>query len=208
LNVLVVGAKGNMGKRYCAILRQLGHLPICVDLPWPAVVPDDWRYAIVATPTDSHLEAAYQLADITEYNPIKRHVLMEKPVAKSLSDSHRVYTVLGESNMQLNCVNQYNYLPEVELGEKGNAKSWYRYFNHGKDGIHWDCFQIYALASASVELSHKSAWWDCGINGRRVSLSGMCWAYIDMIEDWLGAQNRVWGWDVIERTTLRVLENA
>jgi hypothetical protein len=207
LNVLVIGAKGNMGRRYCAILRHLGHEPLEIDVPWPAKLPQDWTHAIVATPTDTHWDAICELTDaLTSLEP-RRYVLCEKPVATSLRELNAIRMEVQSANIQLNCVNQYNYLPEVTniATDEGNP-SWYYYYNHGKDGLHWDCFQIYALATDLVDLNESSPIWDCGINGMKVSIAGMDWAYIDMIEDWLGPQKHVWGWDVIERTTRRILE--
>jgi hypothetical protein len=204
LNVLLVGAKGAMGRRYSAILRHLGHVPMGVDLPWPEAVPE-WDHAIVATPTDTHWEACCQLTDSVKSTDRRRSVLVEKPVATNLNELRAIRMELESSGMALHCVNQYQYLPEVR-NETHEGPSWYRFYNHGKDGLHWDCFQIYALAGGGVELAEHSPWWDCGINGQRINLTHMDWAYIDMIEDWLGPQKHVWGWDVIERTTRRILE--
>jgi hypothetical protein len=205
MDVLIVGAKGNMGNRYSVILRHLGRSPVRVDLPWPAVVPD-WRYAIVATPTDAHLESIYQLVSSTPDETQKRFVLIEKPVTKSMSELYRIKDVLDKSNMQLNCVNQYNYLPEVVRASK-TGPSWYSYYKHGKDGLWWDCFQIMALAKKEAWFDAKSPWWDCVINGERIDIKHMDLAYVEMISDWLGPQKRVWGWDTIEKTTLRILDN-
>jgi 8-oxo-dGTP pyrophosphatase MutT (NUDIX family) len=212
MRVLVVGAKGNMGKRYCSILRYLGHEPVEIDEPWPDIIPQDWTHAIVATPTLQHWAGACDLLSHTQDTTVVRHVLMEKPISFSLHLTAAIREILEESNMRLSVVNQYNYLPEVRNAPPrapgGELRpSWYRFYNHGKDGLHWDCFQIYALAEGEVQLSNTCPLWDCAINGQRIDIAHMDWAYIDMVDDFLHDQKRVWRWDVIDRTTRRILEN-
>lgn len=204
-NILVVGARGNMGRRYLACLRALGLKPVAIDQPWPDIVPQ-WTRAIIASETSAHWAAVLDLIQHTPEDGQYRHVLMEKPVAKSVVFARAIYDALTRHRMRLFCVNQYQYLPGViEDQERGvMGRTSYDYYNHGRDGLHWDCFQLYALARGEVQLREGSPVWRCEINGREMSSCDMDPAYLSMLEDWLGPQRYSWKWPTIHWTTARV----
>ena len=192
-----------MGRRYSAILRHLGHTVDAVDIG--DAIRVGWDHAIVATPTETHSEVLTQLA--CQPPTKRRSVLMEKPLAKSIGDTERMFLAAEETDIDLYCVNQYGHLPEAQsfIFRKDMASS-YDYYNSGKDGLVWDCFQIFALASDTVTLKNDSPWWKCTINGERLSSANMDIAYVRMVEDFLGLKRRVWGREIVLKTTARILE--
>lgn len=170
--IALVGARGNMGKRYSSIMRWLQIPFIEFDLH---NIDDIYYYkqeiksVILATPTEAHTENLMFLKDL---GPI----LCEKPISKSWDD---IKFILSEK-IPVKMVNQYEYL--AEKGSKG--VSHYHYFKSGDDGLHWDCINIIGLADFPPEISNNSPVWRCAINGIQLRLSDMDWAYCRMIEDW------------------------
>ena len=194
--ILLVGAKGNMGSRYSAILRHLGetHYSIDIDDPWPET--KRVKKVIIATPTCSHLN------DIQVANEMypSADILCEKPISRHSEDLE----LMRVNRKRLYCVNQYAHLfPDtlVPLDDGGTSDN---YFKHGGDGLAWDCFQLFALAEGPVELRENSPIWKCRINGYPYSIGSMDRAYIRMIHDFLGDMETVWGWDKIVETTRKV----
>lgn len=199
MKVAVFGAAGNMGRRYSAILKHLGHEAI------PVEIGDDCLAAatgaekvIVATPTNTHLDV---LRAINGHGgPFAIDVLCEKPVVTTAAD---LAEVLSLKWVNINCVNQYNFLPD--RGEQANALSYYNYYNHGKDGLLWDCFQIIGLAKDRIVLAEDSPVWKCVINGVSLCPDQMDQAYVDMIDDFLIGQMATWHSEHIARITNKIL---
>jgi hypothetical protein len=86
---------------------------------------------------------------------------------------------------------QYDYIKVRGLDEK-HGWSGYNYYNHGKDGLAWDCLQIIGLAhdSTQLEVQETSPYWLAYLNGYKLSLSDMDQAYIDMLRDWVSIPKR------------------
>jgi hypothetical protein len=201
MKVLIVGAKGNMGGRYSAIVSALGHevVPLDEDEGFSCeniVVECD--HAIVATPTETHVES---IRDIERYTDVA-HILCEKPLCKTIE----MVDCLFKEFPNLYCVNQYAHLFEAAQFKQryGFASSW-NYTNSGKDGLVWDCFQLFALANGALYLSNESPIWTCVINGVWINHANMAFAYGAMIHDFLGPKKNTWGRDVVMRTTERIL---
>lgn len=210
MNVLVLGGRGNMGRRYVSILKHLGCEAIAIDFPHTL---KELRMAlqmvervIIATPTEIHLESLQQIY-LNAPNNLK--VLCEKPLSKDRKELDRAFWM---QNVNLFVVNQYAYLPEAHsFLNKGKGEAWghptkYSYFNSGRDGLMWDCWQLFGLASDIVQLSNDSPIWQCRINDIPVSISGMDRAYIDMVQDFIGKGERLWGEEMVRKTTERVFK--
>ena len=112
--------------------------------------------------------------------------------------------VVAKERFNLYVVNQYQYLPGIRANAT-KGPSHYDYYNTGKDGKYWDCFQIIALAKDGFHIENKSPVWKCCINGVDCNLSQMDSAYVHMIDDFLGEKRHLWGMDVIEETTRKIL---
>lgn len=79
-------------------------------------------------------------------------------------------------------VNQYAFLNG--LGVAGET-TYYNYWNHGKDGLLWDCISLVGLATGRVILEEDSPVWLCEVNGAKHFASEMDYAYVDMMKNWL-----------------------
>lgn len=192
-----------MGKRYCAILKHLGHTPLLVDLN-TRLPTEEFDHAIIATPTDDHLRS---INEVLEWFPRTKHILCEKPIAKSSPVLlGAFFDSLHSDGVNLYCVNQYQYLLDMDYALMTKGESWYSYYNSGKDGLHWDCFQIYALAKAEVVVDNDSPSWGCKINGTLIRPGDMDDAYIEMIRDFVGEKKNMWGKDIVLKTTEKILE--
>jgi hypothetical protein len=170
-----MGFKGSMGKRYGAILRYLGHTFKKIDLDTPKHEAE-WNiknstHLIIATPTDIHDQ---NIVESVELNKDIR-ILCEKPVVTNLSFLH----TLSEYDITM----QMQYTELTSPSDSGFSQ--YNYFNHGKDGIVWDCFQVIALAKGEVKIFEDSPIWSCDLNGRSLRLSDMDMAYVKYTDKWL-----------------------
>ena len=173
--VLVVGSEGNMGRRYSAILRHLGIEVLGLDVDRLASMSQilSCDGAIIATPTNNHAE---QIRKMKRYGFT---VLCEKPIARSFSEVEECIEKYAGPDFQM--INQYRHL--VPLGTVGDTD--FDYYNHGKDGIHWDCINIIGLSWGKISLGEKSPRWHCVINGHKLNISGMDHAYVREVQQWL-----------------------
>jgi hypothetical protein len=175
--IAIIGAKGNMGRRYGAILDHLNVEHVSFDL-------DDWMHAretagitgvIIASGTDSHFE------NLDQYSANKDiPILCEKPIVK---DQKQLDQILSWG-LKLTMVNQYAYL--IDKSVVSGEITYYDYWNTGKDGLEWDCINIIGAAkNKKAFINNKSPVWRCALNGQMFSSSEMDQAYIDMVKDWL-----------------------
>lgn len=206
--VLVIGHLGNMGKRYCAILKMLRIEHFGIDGGYDPDLGNQLIRAadqiIVATPTWTHGNVLRQIAEARPYPGTKKvNVLCEKPVTKKPEEFEALRNLSG---LRIFCVNQYAHLPEYEKFRGAQGRTYYNYFKHGDDGLAWDCFQLFNLAAGSITLNESSPIWRCRINGVEINQAGMDWAYVKMVQDFLGPMKRVWDLFTAEVTTKRVMK--
>lgn len=173
--ILLLGAKGSMGRRYQAILKYLGKPYIGLDLnDNPHFTKQEITGIIIATPTETHFNL------IKKYASWGVPILCEKPITKN---QHELDEILSLTGLKLQMVNQYEFL---NIGKEKGKKTHYNYFRHGNDGIEWDCINIIGLShSKTITLLEDSPVWTCVINGKKLHLSHMDKAYVEMVETWL-----------------------
>ncbi len=170
--ILVVGSKGSMGRRYGAILTSLGIEWEGIDIGEKPTT--DFDGVIICTPTHLHIN------DI-EYFATDAPVLCEKPLSDNYGMVKNICRMARAQGWSLRMVNQYEYLTHPT----SSGPSIYSYYNHGRDGMAWDCINIIGLSSGPVHLSEGSPVWNCVINGHPLKLSDMDSAYIKMIQSWV-----------------------
>lgn len=177
--ILIVGHKGNMGRRYAAILDYLGYKWIGFDVDTPEILwrkyVDEVDGYIVATPTATHLTIIENL--FKNQKPI----LSEKPLTTKM---HLLEQFEDKNRIEmpwLAVVNQYKYLDNSQ--SKGST--FYNYFKTGGDGLAFDCVSLFGVARGIVRLKNTSPIWVCTLNGRKISLASMDSAYVEMLEDWI-----------------------
>jgi hypothetical protein len=184
MSVLLVGAKGSMGRRYQAILRYLGRKFIACDIESEPEQVESLASrcagTILASPTDTH--AAY----IRLLAPLKKPILCEKPVTKNVAELKDLLTELARLETPFRMMNQYRILAD----RSRIGKSIYDYFRHGNDGLYWDCMQIIGLARGEIRLGESSPVWMCMINGKALSVSHMDAAYLAYTQLWFQRPNQ------------------
>lgn len=176
--ILLVGADGNMGARYKAILRFLGKEFRGVDknnsddaIMRAAHASDG---ILIATPTATHTQL------IRKFMHLKKPLMCEKPITKDMKEFRALMAELQERKTPFRMVNQYRML----AGASRMGRSFYDYFKHGSDGIYWDCLQIIGLARGEIRIAEDSPIWRCMINGKAITLSHMDAAYIAYLQEW------------------------
>ncbi len=157
--VAVIGASGNMGRRYAMILEQYcGCEVVRVDIDTHSKIDDlvSCDGIIIATPTDNHVE------DILHYGRYQKPILCEKPISKSIL---KLRCLMATPDLDLSMINQYYFLKLMRFGnEYIDDESYYHYFKSGADSLAWDCINIIGLAKGPVEVSNDSLIWRCRIN--------------------------------------------
>ena len=145
--ILLIGAKGSMGRRYQAILRHLGQEfhPVDAGFNEDEVSKLPITRTIIATPTESH--AKY----IRKYGSLGP-VLCEKPITKSISELADLFQYIKDNNINFTMMLQYSKL----FSATDQGQSSYNYYNTGGDGLGWDCIQILGLAKGSVVIKNDS----------------------------------------------------
>lgn len=173
-----------MGLRYQAILKYLGEEYVGVDQFTPAdeisILAGGSSRIIIASPTDTHFDY------IKEFSNLRKPILCEKPITKSLEELLELEKIVLENHTPLTMMMQYERL----VDDKADGFSYYDYFRHGNDGLGWDCFQVIALANGSVALAEKSPIWQCQINGEKLNIQDMDKAYLKFVEEWLWGMPR------------------
>lgn len=203
MKILVIGSSGNMGKRYAAILNALKLEWSGIDLPQKAgeleTAIGSATKIIVATPTPTHMEILRRIDKVKKVD-----VLCEKPVVTNEFDLEATRKL----NINLFSVNQYQYLPFIRERNHAAGQTFYNYYNSGKDGIGWDHFQLFALAKGTIEIQTESPVWVCSINGIHCNIADMDRAYLEMVHDFLGGMQWVWGLDIICDVTERIIKQC
>lgn len=179
--VYIVGNRGNMGRRYGAVLRHLGVTVGGHDVGEEALNPFSLRRmfdgVLIATPTACHLD------NLLTYLPVGLPILCEKPLSTDVAAVREFDRRHGELCQQLvTMVNQYDTLVEPSLV----GDTYYNYWNSGKDGVGWDHINIIGLASGKVTIGTSSPTWHGVINGLALDQAMIDTAYICMVGGWLG----------------------
>lgn len=175
--VYIIGIRGNMARRYIAVLNHLevpytGH-----DIGGKLSVLDAPKatHFLICSPTDKHLD---HIESVLRFH---KPILCEKPLTKCVStlEAFEQRNVLSMGLISM--VNQYAYL----VNRMSYGESFYDYFKSGNDGLAWDCINIIGLAEKRPVLKAEAPVWNCQINGKKLSIEGMDHAYIRMIKDFL-----------------------
>ena len=156
MRVAIIGAHGNMGRRYSAIVRYLGHEVLEHD-PLAGTSCDlltaDYQAAIIASPIDTHVYYCLQLACYG------KPFLCEKPISKDVAQVRRVAEICYRKGTPGYMVNNWAYALDCDDPPKPKTigRIHIDCYNTGDDGA-WDLIQPLWLVSAPDRLTvrHKS----------------------------------------------------
>ena len=171
--IILIGAKGSMGRRYQAILRHLGQEFSAFDVGEDAQAIEGARRSrgvILAPPTQTHAAYCRALADCDA------PILCEKPISTDLNEVREAL----ERPAPFRMMAQYALLDPKEDGP-----TMYDYYRPGGDGLIWDCIQLVGLARGSLSLAQTSPIWRCALNGRALRLEEVEEAYVLSVRDWI-----------------------
>lgn len=212
MKICILGANGNMGRRYQAILNREQCDFDAFDFKDHFPNPNDYTHIIVTTPTHLHLSHLSQINAMAD-KPV--NILCEKPIYKidtqaKKDEFYRLLNKLQSNGHKLNMVNQYAYYLDNINESIAYGETFYDYYNSGGDGIGWDCIQLIHLAQKEVYfLRNISPVWFSSINGHPLSRREIDLCYVKMIKDFLndgGVYGRLWGYKDISEAHEKVGE--
>lgn len=186
--IALFGGRGSIGSRYACIMNAQ-KIPFEIvelgdkDPDWSTV-----SKAIIATPTETHL-------DIINRVPSQIPILCEKPITKSMDIPERD---------NLFVVNNYAYVCKIK-GLMPPFSIWYNYFKTGGDGLFWDCCQLLFL-DRDAKLDTDSPRWNLTINRQWIKYRDLEESYVRMINDFY--QNKfhlMWGMDIAKEMNRNVI---
>ena len=186
--VLVVGSKGRMGLRYCAIMKYMGIDFVEYDTngalnPWSK---DEVDRAIVATPIDDHADTCGRLL------ALGISVLCEKPISKSIDVLLGLTNVATLSKASLHMVNNWRFvLGRKRILDAGHNSITLNYFNTGADGD-YDLIQPIYLSRGYPTISRTSPVYDCSVNGTLINQMNFDMSYVAMIDAWIHNPALMW----------------
>jgi hypothetical protein len=178
MRLLIIGAAGNMGRRYTDIARSLDADVTGIDIGEPIghIHPD---VAIIATPTDTH----YQLCLDMQRRGIP--YLCEKPVC--MQSVGKLEALTGYM------VNNWAHVFYDRYLEPKQHEVTYDYFNTGPHGKLWDCIQLYHIARGIPTIRTNAREFTASIDERPVSLGDIQESYRRMLQSFLKKQeSRLW----------------
>jgi hypothetical protein len=180
MKVLLVGAAGNMGSRYKAVLNYLGVEFSPYDITLKTTLKDAAKgcdRALICTPTDAHADSIRQVISV-----LKGPILCEKPITKNLRELRDLINDCAKAGCDLRMIYQYK---KVYRDDGFIGPTHYDYYKSGGDGLAWDCIQLIGLARGSIRIDQKSPIWDAAINGQLLRIGLMDQAYIEYVNDWI-----------------------
>lgn len=179
MKILIAGSQGSIGKRYCAIVKHLGHEVLQVD---PKLEQNDSDHGaqrvILATPTSMHLQS------ILTYKELGVPMLCEKPML--MEDKFDQIQDIPDLYMVCN----YAYL--IPKG----AKVSYNYFHGGNENFAENFAQpLYIDPEAVIECTSPVFQLHYELDGHTtaVSTESLQQSYVDMIQDFInGVFDNLW----------------
>jgi hypothetical protein len=188
MKVLVIGSRGNMGRRFSAIIRHLGHDLLEYDPPAAPYMPDfkECDACIIATPVVGHMP---YLKTIMPVKP----VLCEKPLSFDLAQVKAAASYAGKQGCAAYMVNNWAFVGHHrEPMSEGSivVNTW----NTGTDGD-WDLIQpLYLVEDISnFECVRKYPWLSVAINGVGYGRDDFDISYVEMVQAFLdGEYDKLW----------------
>ena len=168
--ILILGSKGNMGKRYKACLDYMSIKSIGVDRE--DQIPRNLRRAIICTPSNMHTVSADQLIELGY-----KDLLIEKPLFNKECDFE--WGLKNEHLARMQMVNNYRYLDGY------SGETIYDYYHAGNEEPWENLFQLIGMAKETFYYSNKSPIWICVLNGRKLTLEDVQRSYVEMLAHWV-----------------------
>lgn len=201
MKILVLGARGNMGRRYCAILRHLGQEVVEADIGdrWTDL---EFDKAIVATPTPGHAYDCLQLA------MRKKSFLCEKPLSTNPREIEDLilYCEANGVDGRMVCNWKFAGMPAGCSWLPGFHEVNYSNWRTGSDGTAWDCIQlIYLAKGGGIKIEVGAPCFRASIDYWHITLENIEQSYIKMVDYWLNKPSALWSLEDAKKATQKVL---
>lgn len=188
MKVLVIGSKGSTGKRYCSILRGMGHDVVEYDLTEHSKSERLPKFdkAIIATPTKTHCE----YHDIIYYNrtfedrfQMNTDILIEKPATDNIYDIQRMFCKM---------VCNWAFVFPDRILQPGKHTVFYECSNHGNEGFWFDTCQLHILSNGRGRIGERINTFYAEIDGEKVTRDMIEASYVRMIDAWFYRPYEIW----------------
>ena len=185
MNVLLLGAEGSIGSRYAAILKHLRikFTPLEARDSLEAIPCNGTpvTHALVATPTETHIELCNQLLDMG------LPFLCEKPLSMDVKASDNLLRRIRRMKLLDEChvVNNYCYALARHSPKQLISYDYYKTGN-GNDGTNWDCCQLIYYAKKNkitYTIDTDSPIWILRVDGKDMPYRDIEESYINMVSD-------------------------
>lgn len=186
MKVLIVGNKGNMGRRYSAVLSYLNIDYVGIDIIDNVIFRDEnifndkkITHVLICTPTKYHIPKTLFYSEIYPMASI----LVEKPIALTACEAAKVKQI---KHNKLYIVNNWAHVKEDML-RIGQNSVFYDYYQTGPHGLYIDCCQLLYLSKhiEHCSLKNVSPVFNVNINDKNITKENIDYSYIRMVYYWL-----------------------
>lgn len=192
--IALIGGDGSIGRRYQAVLNHLTIPFRVIEVGDSKDLLDGCNKAIIATPTDRHMDWAWECF----YKNIP--FLCEKPMSKNKQEIKS----LMDRGATGYVVNNWSFISTNYGNHKPNS-IYYDFYNTGKDGLVWDVCQLVLIADMSdckISVRTNSYWWHAEWGLEDIPYNFIEHSYMQMIRAFdRGDFQRLWGLNKAYRMT-------
>ena len=202
MKVLVLGSAGNMGRRYCSILKYCGIDHVGIDLGPNYLAGDGITHVLIATPISEHYRNIKGLLEKTS----GLSILCEKPICKEIDQILELQKISKETKTPIYMVNNWRFiLGRWRILQPENNCISLDYYNTGKDGD-WDLIQSIYLSRGMPNIKRSSPVYDCSVNGTMITQHNFDLSYVAMIRAWLDIPQLMWTLDDAIKATEKTIK--
>jgi len=183
--IALIGGNGSIGRRYQAVLNYIKEPYLVIEKDDDPAILDrpDITHAIIATPTETHMEWCERAAHKNIW------FLCEKPLSKHREE---IKPLLQKTGF---VVNNWAFVSTNMNNTQANHLS-YNFYNTGRDGLVWDvCQLVYLshLANGILEVRTDSYEWAAHWNGVQVPYNFIEASYLQMVRAFITHDSkRLW----------------
>jgi hypothetical protein len=196
VKVMIIGAKGSIGRRYMYGLTGMGIPHRGWDIRDRGLLDcSGCTHALVATPTSTHHAVVHEL--LTHWHDV-RNILVEKPLSDSVKSATSMVDNAQKFGVNLHCVCNWRFCRDVLLKPKSH-KIVYRTLTLGSEELWMNACQIVHYAKKNKPNLNMGDLWVCSIDDSPVMYEDVQMSYRHMLHDWLtGAKHMMTGEEGIE----------
>lgn len=195
--VLIIGSKGNIGRRYVSIMQTYnidGYEYDIINIKESVHdLIDKSTHVLIATPPESHVHYINLALSKGKY------VLCEKPISYNLDDIKYLHNHPNKDKLNMVC--NWIFLPQYDIILQPNSYTIeYNWFYYGKNA--WDLIQPLYLSHTFTY--HSYPLFSVKVDNEMFTQQDFNYSYLKMIKAWLGKRELLWGIDDIEKSHIKM----